>query len=106
MCSGCSGDYEGDGDDQWGPGWAQASSGDTADGDSFEWDKSTLPEAFRTRTHGHECNETRNQGLAGESQGESEYEVFVSANEIVEIRRIAGDFAGLARLRVREKWAR
>lgn len=106
MCSECSGDYEGDGDDQWGPGWAQASSGDIADSDPFEWDKSTRPEVFRTRTHGQERHETRKQMSAGESQAESEYEVFVSASEIIEIRRITGDFAGLSRLRVREKWAR
>ena len=96
MCSGCSGDYEGEGDDEWGPGWARASSGDRVDDDPSEPDKSTWPEAFRTRTHGHERNETRSQGPAGESQAESGYEVFVSANEIIEIRRIAGDFAGLS----------
>ena len=96
MCSGCSGDYEGNGEydyDHWGP--APASSGDTGKGEPFEWDKSIWPGALQTRTHGHERNETRNQRQAGQCQAESEYEVFVSADEIIEIRRIAGDFAGL-----------
>ena len=93
MCSGCAGDYEGDGDhDQWGPVSEQASPSDTVDGDSPERDKSTWPAAFRTRTHGHERNERK----AGETQAESECEVLVSANEIIEIRRIKGDFAGLS----------
>ena len=96
MCSGCSGDYEGDGNhdhDHWGA--APASSDDTGDGEPFEWDKSIWPAALQTPTYGHECNEARNQRLAGQCQAESEYEVFVSADEIIEIRRIAGDCAGL-----------
>jgi hypothetical protein len=93
MCSGCSGDYEVD-SDNWGS--ASASSGDQIDGDPFERNKSIWPVTSRTRTPGHGCNDTRTQGPACECQPESEYEVLVSADEIVEIRRIARYFAGLS----------
>jgi hypothetical protein len=94
MCSGCSGDYEGDGDQApWGSESTLASSGDTVDGGACERDKSNWFAAHGTHVQGR--NETRKQTPADEYQAESEYEVFVSADEIIEIRRITGDFAGL-----------
>jgi hypothetical protein len=75
MCSGCSGNYESDSED-WGP--PSASCDDTIGGDPFGRD------------------DTRNQRPACEYQAESEYEVLVSADQIIEIHRIGGNFAGLS----------
>jgi hypothetical protein len=95
MCSGCSGDYEGDSElGQSGPGSTPTSSGDTIDGEAFAPSKLNWPADSRTHTGGPGRNELRNQRLAGQCLAESEYEVLVSADEIIEIYRIAGDFAG------------
>jgi CRISPR/Cas system type I-B associated protein Csh2 (Cas7 group RAMP superfamily) len=93
MCSGCSGDYEGDSD-----GWEPPSGscfGDSIHGDSFE-ENSALLQApdFGKRTHG-DARDVARKRRARARRAESEYEVLVSAEEIIEIRRIAGDFADL-----------
>jgi hypothetical protein len=92
MCSGCSGDYEGDGD-----GWdlSSTSSEEEIDGDRIERAESTRLAASRIQMRGPESGESRNQAPTCEDPVESEYEVLVSADEIIEIRRIACYFAGL-----------
>ncbi len=92
MCSGCSGDYEGDSD-----GWVPPSAscfGDRVDGDSCGENNSLRSVAFGARTCGNGRNVAANEP-AREWRAESEYEVLVSADAIIEIRRIAGDFADL-----------
>jgi hypothetical protein len=91
MCSACSGDYQGDGD---GWGTPPANSGDKVGGDPLEQEKSVRPGASRMRTRGHERTQTGNQGPPCECEAGCEYEVLVSADEIIVIHRITGDFAG------------
>jgi len=88
MCSGCSGNYEGDSEDSGPP---SARGGDKIGGDRFGRDKSIRTAASQTRTRGY-GHDTRNQGLACEYQARSEYEVLVSADEIIEIHRIHWQF--------------
>jgi hypothetical protein len=93
MCSGCSGDYEGDGD---GCELASGSCHDKFDDRPLERSESMRTVDFQREMRSHEGNEVGNEGMASEAQMESEYDVFVSADRIIEIHRIAGYFAGLS----------
>ena len=90
MCSGCAGDYEGEND-----GWAAppANSRDEIHG-GLLGRRSIRPAASRARTCGCGRNDIRKQRSPGECQVESTYEVFVSAEEIIEIHRIIGHSGG------------
>jgi hypothetical protein len=91
MCSGCSGNYEDDSDD-WG--LLSASFDNKIDVDSLGRDTTVRRAASRTQMRGRGRSDAKSQGPACECQAESEYEVFVSADEIIEIHRIAMRFAG------------
>jgi hypothetical protein len=90
MCSACSGDYEGRGD-----GWElpPANSSDELHG-GLRRTKSIRPAVCRTQNSGHEHDHSRKREPAGEVRDQSAYEVLVSAEEIIEIHRIAADFEG------------
>jgi hypothetical protein len=92
MCSGCSGDYEGDGD-----GWdlSSTSSQEEVDRDRIERAESTRLAASRIQMRGPESSESRNLGPACEYRVESVYEVLVGTDQIIEIHRIVGCFADL-----------
>ena len=95
MCSGCSGHYEGDSDD-WGP--ASALSGDNLDGQLLERGKSVRHGGSRTETRRHGGDATRDEGAACQhcTDPDYEYQVLVSADEIIEIHRIVGNSGGFA----------
>ena len=93
MCSACSGNYEGDRD-----GWESPSA--CEDGaiecDSFECAETLRRESSQRQSRGPRRGDTRNQDLARHyPQGIAEYEVLVSADEIIEIHKFIGDSAGL-----------
>lgn len=92
MCSGCSGDYEGDCD---GCELASESRHNKIDERQLERSESMRTADCRTEMRSHGRNDVGNQGMASEAQMESEYDVLVSADRIIEIHRIVGYFAGL-----------
>ncbi len=93
MCSGCSGDYEGDCD---GGELAPEGCHDKFDDRPLERSESMRTADFQREMRSHEGNDVGNQGMASEAQMESEYDVLVSADRIIEIHRIVGYFAGLS----------
>jgi len=93
MCSGCSGDYEGDCD---GCELASGICHDKFDDRPLERSESMRTADFRRETRSPGRNDVGNQGMESEAQTESEYDVLVSADRIIEIHRIVGYFAGLS----------
>ena len=91
MCSGCSGDYEGDRD-----GWAAslANSRDEIDDGLSGRTKAIRRAASRAQKSRAGRNDTRKRGSPYERRAESAYEVLVSAEEIIEIHRIVGHYGG------------